>query len=79
MATGGAAGRRRRSGVGGCGTITTGTPDGWAMNGVVPSGSPLRPRVAEPALIAASVGSDASATSSTTVEVQRWAGAPAGS
>jgi hypothetical protein len=55
----------------GCGTITIGTPDGWAMNGVVPSGSAVWPRVAEPALIAASVGSDASETSRTTVKVQR--------
>jgi hypothetical protein len=60
----------------GAGTTTTGTTEGCAMNGVVPPCSAPWPRVAVPALIAASVGSDANATSNATVTVQRWAEPP---
>jgi len=58
---------------GGCaGTITTATPERCAKNGVVPGGpSAATRRVAVPALIAASVGSEVSATSRATVIVQR--------
>jgi hypothetical protein len=47
------------SAVGGSGMTTTGPSDGGAMNGVVPSGSELPLTVAEPALIAATIGIDA--------------------
>jgi hypothetical protein len=56
----------------GAGTTTTGTRDRCTKNGVVPAvPSAATRRVAVPALIAASVGSDVSATSRATVIVQR--------
>jgi hypothetical protein len=56
--------------VTGAGTTTIGTPEG-PKNGVVPDGPAAIRRVAVPALIAASVGSDVNATSKATVTAQR--------
>nr|MDT0663409.1 hypothetical protein [Micromonospora sp. DSM 115978] len=55
---GGTAGGRPTGSVGDSGTTTYGRPLGGATNGLVPAGAVNPPTVADPALIAARMGSD---------------------